>query len=98
MKILVIFTGGTIGSTVKDGWISTDRATKYALIEKYKEKFGEKVLFETIEPYFLLPLFTLHSKIPIYLLFLFRQTIRLKMCFLTDTPTLRAQFLLLKAG
>lgn len=54
MKILVIFTGGTIGSTVKDGWISTDRATKYALIEKYKEKFGEKVLFETIEPYFLL--------------------------------------------
>ena len=54
MKILVIFTGGTIGSTVKDGWISTDRATKYALIENYKEKFGEDISFETAEPYFLL--------------------------------------------
>ncbi len=54
MKILVIFTGGTIGSTVKDGWISTDSTTKYALIEKYKENFGADISFETTEPYFLL--------------------------------------------
>ena len=54
MKILVIFTGGTIGSSIKDGWISTDSATKYALIEKYKENFGADISFETTEPYFLL--------------------------------------------
>lgn len=54
MKILVIFTGGTIGSSIKDGWISTDSATKYALIEKYKENFGEDISFETTEPYFML--------------------------------------------
>ncbi len=54
MKILVIFTGGTIGSTVKDGWISTDPAAKYTLIEKYKENFGKEILFETAEPYYML--------------------------------------------
>lgn len=35
MKILLIFTGGTIGSTVKDGWIDTNQTAKYNLIEKY---------------------------------------------------------------
>lgn len=54
MKILVIFTGGTIGSRVTDGWISTDKSTKYLLTEKYIERFGNDVNFETEEPYFLL--------------------------------------------
>ena len=52
MKILVIFTGGTIGSRIKDGWISTDSSTKYALIESYKA--DTDISFETEEPYFLL--------------------------------------------
>ncbi len=54
MKILVVFTGGTIGSTVQDGWISTDKAAKYTLIEKYKEKYGDSIDFSTCEPYYLL--------------------------------------------
>lgn len=54
MKVLVIFTGGTIGSTVRDGWISTDEATKYTLIESYKEKCADDTIFVTAEPYFLL--------------------------------------------
>ncbi len=36
MKILVIFTGGTIGSCEKNGSISTDESTKYVLINQYK--------------------------------------------------------------
>ena len=47
MKILVIFTGGTIGSAAKDGFISTDEGTKYALLEGYR---GEAE-FETVSPY-----------------------------------------------
>ena len=54
MKILVIFTGGTIGSTVKDGWISADNTAKYTLIENYKNSFGDSVCFDTCEPYFML--------------------------------------------
>ncbi len=37
MKIAVIFTGGTIGSTYKGKWIGADDSAKYTLIEKYKE-------------------------------------------------------------
>ena len=38
MKILVIFTGGTIGSKTKNGWISTDENTLYTLIGSYKKR------------------------------------------------------------
>ena len=34
MKILVIMTGGTIGSAVKDGWITNDVAAKSKLFGK----------------------------------------------------------------
>lgn len=51
MKILVIFTGGTIGSRLKDGWISTDDTANYMLLDKYKD--GEDV-FDTVEPYSIL--------------------------------------------
>ena len=54
MKIGVIFTGGTIGSTVKDGWISTDEAKKYLLLENYRERFGDDITFIPSEPYYLL--------------------------------------------
>ncbi len=54
MKILVIFTGGTIGSSVNDGWISPDSKSKKLLIERYKQKFGNEVEFITSEPYTIL--------------------------------------------
>lgn len=40
MKILVIFTGGTIGSCEKNGSIATDESTKYVLINRYKSIRG----------------------------------------------------------
>lgn len=50
MRILVVFTGGTIGSEVKDGWISPGSSAKYELIANYKGK----VEFETLSPYTIL--------------------------------------------
>ena len=35
MKILVIFTGGTIGSSIKKGWADIDKDTQYLLLSKY---------------------------------------------------------------
>ncbi len=51
MKILVIFTGGTIGSTESNGWISTDPATDYRLINGYQSKWGHSAEFVTATPY-----------------------------------------------
>lgn len=50
MKILVIFTGGTIGSSKSDGWIAPDPKTKYRLLASYKGAAE----FYTAEPYTLL--------------------------------------------
>ena len=38
MKILVVFTGGTIGSTITDGYAIPDDNKKYRLITMYEEK------------------------------------------------------------
>lgn len=54
MKILVVFTGGTIGSAVSDGWISPDDKMKYLLIEKYSEITGDNLNFDTLTPYMIL--------------------------------------------
>ena len=54
MKILVVFTGGTIGSCVSDGWISPDDSMKYLLIEKYREITGDGTPFDTLNPYTIL--------------------------------------------
>ncbi len=54
MKILVIFTGGTIGSTVDNGYISTDDQKTYRLIEQYNEQNFLDVEFTFAEPYSLL--------------------------------------------
>lgn len=52
MHILVIFTGGTIGSSVVDGWISPDKSTKSELIVKYQEKEQDQTTrFSTLSPY-----------------------------------------------
>lgn len=53
MKILVIFTGGTIGSTVTGDWIVTDESTKYTLLEHFKIKDSETE-FDVRTPYTLL--------------------------------------------
>ena len=52
MNILVIFTGGTIGSSVQNGWISPDKSTKSELIYRYNqaEKFSD-VHFSSVSPY-----------------------------------------------
>ena len=54
MRILVIFTGGTIGSTVTDGWISPDGATRYTLINAYQAAHGEEISFSIRAPYSIL--------------------------------------------
>ncbi len=51
MKILVIFTGGTIGSTVGENYISLDDAKMYALIENFNKNSDEKVDFDVETPY-----------------------------------------------
>ena len=55
MRILTIFTGGTIGSYANGEYISPIMDDKkYFLLEKYKEKYGDDVTFETISPYTIL--------------------------------------------
>lgn len=54
MKLLVIFTGGTIGSTVNEGYISTDQGKAYQLIEMYKALGKRQADFTLNEPYTLL--------------------------------------------
>ena len=52
MKILVIFTGGTIGCVEKDGWRDLESDAKYTLLKMYKEQFshGDEE-FDTLSPY-----------------------------------------------
>lgn len=54
MKILVIFTGGTIGSSLNDGWISTDNKAKRYLLECYKKNSTRDITFIEKEPYSIL--------------------------------------------
>jgi L-asparaginase len=54
MKILVVFTGGTIGSRLQNGWISPHGDTKFALIENYKTSFLDDAEFVSVEPYYTL--------------------------------------------
>ena len=54
MKILVVFTGGTIGSSVSDGWISPDDSMKYRLISEFYKNSDTEVEFETVVPYTIL--------------------------------------------
>ena len=57
-KILVILTGGTIGSSLKDNYISVNSDDKkYKIIELYKKKFpnfSSETVFLTSEPYTIL--------------------------------------------
>lgn len=50
MKILIIFTGGTIGSVIKNDCIAADESTKYTLVEEYESVHG-KIYFDFAVPY-----------------------------------------------
>lgn len=52
MKILVIFTGGTIGSTINEGWADVDPTTQYELLKPYKN--NSDIEFFTQSPYSIL--------------------------------------------
>ena len=54
MKILVIFTGGTIGSKVVGDKIAPSADTKFALTENFLKNSFKNVSFEYAEPYFIL--------------------------------------------
>ena len=45
-KILVLFTGGTIGSATNDGIIDVEQGGKYAVVEAYKSAYGNDVKLE----------------------------------------------------
>ena len=54
MKIAVIFTGGTIASRKKEGYITPGEEQGEKLIEIYRKRSGRQVSFETGCPYFIL--------------------------------------------
>lgn len=55
MRILTIFTGGTIGSRNNgEGVISTNKDAPYQLLEEYKKENGNDIIFDTREPYCIL--------------------------------------------
>ena len=53
-NILVIFTGGTIGSALDGAYIAPSAEKPYALLEWYKSNYNTDVDFHTQAPYTLL--------------------------------------------
>ncbi len=51
MKLLFIFTGGTIGSTQSGDTISVDAEKPYLLCEKYAEQHPVDFTYDTLEPF-----------------------------------------------
>lgn len=56
MKILVVFTGGTIGCVRKGEVLSPDNEQKYMLTQMYLDRYSD-VDFDTAEPYTVLSKF-----------------------------------------
>ncbi len=54
MKILVILTGGTIGSFSENNVLNTTDSSAYEIINKYREKYNSDVEFEVIQPFSIL--------------------------------------------
>ena len=51
-NILVVFTGGTIGSSVCNGEINTDTQTHFLLLSHFKTRYPQmKIHFTTLQPY-----------------------------------------------
>lgn len=51
MKILFVFTGGTIGSTLSSSVISVDNNKSYKLLDEYDKKFGLDFEYDCVTPY-----------------------------------------------
>lgn len=51
MKILIIFTGGTIGSAVTENYISADEKTPRILLREYEKKYGIDFEYHILQPY-----------------------------------------------
>lgn len=51
MKILFVFTGGTIGSTYDGNYISTDNKKPYVLIDAYAKAHSIDFEYDIVEPY-----------------------------------------------
>ena len=51
MKLLFIFTGGTIGSTLTGSVISPDKRKPYSIINAYSEKYGISFEYDVSKPY-----------------------------------------------
>lgn len=51
MKLLFIFTGGTIGSTQTGDVISADKTKSYEILRAYGEKYGISFSYDVSEPY-----------------------------------------------
>lgn len=52
--ILIIFTGGTIGSIEKNGIIAPDESAKAELLEGYEREYGGRERFEIMSPFSIL--------------------------------------------
>lgn len=51
MKLLIIFTGGTIGSAMQGDYISADTKTPYKLISEYEKNYGIDFEYDILQPY-----------------------------------------------
>lgn len=51
MKLLFVFTGGTIGSTQNNGIISVDKNKAYSIIDAYSKRYGINFKYDVLEPY-----------------------------------------------
>ncbi len=50
--ILVVFTGGTIGSSIQNGAIDTNEQTAFLLLETYQQRYPQaNVIFTPLQPY-----------------------------------------------
>ena len=51
MKLIFVFTGGTIGSAVSGDYITTDDNMPYELLEAYRKKYGFEHSYNVLMPY-----------------------------------------------
>jgi L-asparaginase len=51
MKVLFVFTGGTIGSTLQDDYINVDAQKPYKIIYEYKNRYGIDFEYDVVQPY-----------------------------------------------
>ena len=51
MKLLFIFTGGTIGSTLREHVMSAGESKAYAIINAYEKRYGISFDYDIDEPY-----------------------------------------------